>query len=713
MMNVSKTRLTEAKKKADALIETLSLTEKIGQLSQFGTSIYKDETVYYTDHYEEGKIGSYLTVKGAAVTNDLQKQCKEKFPTYIPLLFADDVIHGHATIFPTPLAQSCSWNPEKAKRGAEVAAKEASAAGVRWTFSPMVDIARDPRWGRIVEGYGEDPYLCSRFSEAVVRGYQGDEIGQKDHVLACMKHFVGYGACVGGRDYDSVDMSMQTLYDVYLPSFKAGIDAGAATVMSAFHTLNGVPCTGNKMLLTDILRNELGFDGIVISDAGSVWEMVTHGYKENDYEANIAAVNAGLNIMMAGDNYNNLLPKAIENGEITEAQIDNALRPVLTIKYLLGLFENPYVDEKGEECFFSKEHLTAAREIAEESVVLLENNGVLPLDSNKKIALIGPLADDRINILGCWTFMKDETKTVSILDGFKQAGLNVTYEKGCDFEEAKKEDIAAAVKAAKKAEVAVLVLGEREYQSGEAQSRAELRIHEAQLELLDAVVATGTPVVLLVSAGRPLVMEEYREKVDALVYMWQLGTETGHALANVLTGKCDVSGRLTASFPRHEGQLPVYYNRNNTGRPALGNVWYETGYKGMTTKARYPFGYGLSYTKFRYDFIHLSGNTMTTDGELTVDCHIKNIGDREGSTVAQLYVRDLVASCVRPIKELKGFQKISLKPGEETTVTFTLKADDLAFHNAEMKRVVEPGKFDVWIGQDSADETNGTSFTVI
>ena len=712
MLNVSKKRLEKAERHADELIKNLSLTEKVGQISQFGTSIYKDEKVYYTDHYPQGTVGSYLTVKGAELTNRLQKECKEKFPTHIPLLFADDVIHGYATVLPTPLAQSCSWDPSAAKRGAEVAAKEAYSGGVKWTFSPMVDIARDPRWGRIVEGYGEDPYLCSRFSEAVVKGYQGDEIGEKDHLLACMKHFVGYGACVGGRDYDAVDMSLQTLFDVYLPSFKAGIDAGAATVMSAFHTFNGVPCTGNKFLLTDVLRGKLGFDGFVISDAGSVWEMITHGFVEDLYGSSVAALTAGLSMLMCGDQFNEHVPEMIKKGDITEKQIDEALRPILVLKDLLGLFEEPFVDEKGEECLLCAEHRAAAREIARDCIVMLENDGTLPLDKSKKVALIGALADDGDNVLGPWTCLKDPETTVTVLDGFKNAGYDVTYAAGSDILEGTDEQLDEAVKAAKNADVAVLVLGEAHEMSGEAKSRAHLRIPDAPLRVLDAVLETGTPVVLLISAGRPIIVEEYREKVAALAYVWQLGTEMGNAVADVISGEYEPTGRLTASVPRHEGQLPVYYDRNMTGRPYKGLVWYETGYKDMTTLARYPFGYGLGYTEFDFSDIRLSSDSMDKDGSIDVTCTVTNKGKRKGTAVAELYVRDLVASRVRPIKQLKGFCRVTLEPGESRDVTLSLPASSLAFCDENLDMKVEAGRFTVWMAKDSADESLSAEFVV-
>lgn len=713
MLNVSNERMKEAKIQAQELISKLTLTEKIGQLTQFGVSIYGDKLDYSIDHYEEGKIGSYLSACGAQVTNMLQKECAEKYPTHIPLLFAHDVIHGYRTTLPTPLAQSCSWDPSIAEKGAQVAAKEAYVAGLKWTFSPMVDIARDPRWGRIVEGYGEDPYLCSRFSEATVKGYQGKEIGEKYHILSCMKHFIGYGNCVGGRDYNEVEMSMHTLHNVYLPPFKAGIDAGAATVMTAYHSLNGVPCTGSKYLLTDVLRGECGFDGFVISDFAAVHEMVPHGYAENEKEASYNAFSAGVNMVMAGDIYNDNFPQFIEEGKITEADIDKALLPILTMKVLLGLFENPYVDESEEDkVYFCKEHMEAARETGRDCIVLLENNGILPLQEGKKTALIGPLADDKEHVLGTWACKKDPSKTVSIVEGFQNAGIEVAYAKGCDISEGSDEEIESAVETAKACDVVVMVLGESCEMSGEAHSRADLTIPKIQRQLLDAVIETGVPVVLLVSAGRPIVVESFREKVAALAYVWQLGSSTGDAVADILTGKYDANGRLSVSVPRSVGQVPIYYNHPNTGRPNLGKVWYETGYVDESAYPRYPFGYGLSYTDFEFSDLVLSENVMTVDGSITASCKVTNIGKRAGKTVVQLYVRDLVGRCVRPVKELKGFEKISLEAGESCTVSFSLKAEELAFHNEKLEKIIEPGRFYLWIGKDSGDEKLFAEFEV-
>lgn len=713
MYNASPERLEQATKNAEELLSRLSLTEKIGQLSQFGTSIYNDELQYHSDHYEDGRIGSYLAIKKPDIINYLQRECKDRFPTYVPLLFAEDVIHGFRTTFPMPIAQSCSFNPEVARRGAEVAAKEAYIAGIRWTFSPMVDIARDARWGRIVEGYGEDPYLCSRMSEATVKGYQGDEIGQKYRLMACMKHFIGYGGCVGGRDYNEVEMSLPTLMDIYLPSFKAGIDAGAATVMSAFNSLNGVPCTGNRWLLKDILRGKLGFDGFVVSDWAAVNELVPHGFAEDEKDAMEKGFTAGVNMLMAGDGYNNHLPTLIEEGKITESDIDEALKPILIYKYLLGLFEDPFADEEeAERVFFCDEHIEACRQAGRECIVMLENDGILPLKKDKKIAVIGPMADDNKEVLGTWSCWADPEKTITIYEGLKAAGYDVCTARGCSVFEGNDAEIAEAAKLAAECDIALLVLGEEAGMTGEAQSRVNHYLTGCQQKLLNSVLDTGKPVVLLISSGRPLILGDYRKKVNALAYIWQLGTSTGLAVADVLSGDFDVSGRLSVSAANDTRQLPLYYNRPNCGRPYTRTSGFHMGYRDNYAEPDYPFGYGLSYTSFEYSDLKLSADSMPSDGSITVSCTVKNTGDREGSTVVQLYVRDMVGCVVRPIKELKGFRKFSLKAGESRSLSFELKAEALAFHDTALRHIVEAGDFTLWVAQHSDDNTLSATFRV-
>ena len=711
-----------AAQKARELLGKLTLVEKIGQLSQFGTSIYNNKLNIYEDRLKEGKLGSYLTVNGAKLTNEIQKTALDLMPTPIPVLFSEDVIHGFRTIFPTPLAQSCSWNPEVARRGAEISAREAYAAGIKWTFSPMVDIARDPRWGRVVEGYGEDPYLCSRFAEATVKGYQGEpgELGKKNRIMATMKHLVGYGAAVGGRDYNSVDMSVQELNDTYLPPFRAGIEAGAETVMCAFNTLNGVPCSGNRYLLHDVLREQLGFEGILVSDAHSIREMIEHGFAEDESDCAEKSINAGMDVLMAGDLFNDSVPELIEKGKLTEAQIDESLLRILTAKFMLGLFEEPYVDETGEDCILCREFLDAARQTARECIVLLENrNQILPLKKEQKVALIGPLADDAKNILGPWVPANDQDSvgrilgsSTGIFEGLKTAEVSVEYAMGSDLDGDDESRIPEAVELAKRSDVAVLVLGEGRNMSGEAKSRAFIRIPEIQQKLLDAVLETGTPVVLLISAGRPIIVENVKDRVDALAYIWQLGSETGNAVAEVLTGAYNPSGRLTMSVPRHEGQLPVYYNHFRTGRPYKNKVWYESKYIDLDPTPTYPFGYGLSYTRFVYENLSLSATEMSSEGSIRVMFDIHNIGSTDGFTIPQLYVRDLVGCCVRPVKELKGFSKLLVKAGESVQAELVLRAKDLAFCDPNGNMIVEPGKFHLWVGQNALDETLFAEFSV-
>ena len=717
-MDITK-QFAETRKRAEKQLSKMNLTEKIGQLSQFGTSIYTTDEQILEEHIAEGKVGSYLTIKGAEKTNRIQKLLLSIARLKIPALFAEDVIHGYKTTAPIPLAQSATWEPELTKKSCEVAAKECYAAGIKWTFSPMVDIARDPRWGRIAEGYGEDTYLCSDFARAAVSGYQGDYIGQKDHVLACMKHYVAYGACIGGRDYNSVDMSYQTLFDVYLPPFKAGIDEGAATVMAAFNDVNGVPCSGNKYLLRDVLRDKLGFSGFVVSDANSVMELIPHGYAKDEKDAVCRAFGGGIDMLMAGDFYNDNIPKLIEEGKIDIKLVDKSVLTILTLKYMLGLFDSPFVAPEDEGCFFAPEHLAISRECAKNAIVLLENNGVLPLEKGKKIALVGPLASDKVGVLGMWSCFYDGDKTVSIEEGLKELyDGTVVASKGCGYGDEEnegdyKKDIMEAVSEAEKSDIVIACVGENANMSGEAASRSIIDIPGRQKELIEALIKTGKPVVLLVGAGRPLILSEYRERTAAIVYMWHLGTETGHAVADVLTGNHNPSGHLTVSFPRNAGQIPVYYNYLATGRPAKKVRRFESKYQDVEVGALYPFGYGKSYTKFIYSNLVLSSDKMSKDGQIEVSVDVENVGNFSGSDVVQLYIRDLIGSRVRPVKELKGYRKLYLEKGEKQTLTFTLKAKDLAFTNDKMEHVVEEGDFNLYIAHDSEDSSLMAKFMVV
>ncbi len=724
MNNIFKTaKYRESLKKADEMLSKMTLAEKIGQLSQFGTSIYSDDEQVFEDHFQEGKVGSYLTIKGAEKTNNIQKTLLNNTRLPIPALFADDVIHGYRTTFPTPIAQSCSWNPSVAEKCNACAAKEAYRAGIKWVFAPMVDIARDPRWGRIMEGYGEDTYLCSRFSEAAVWGYQGrgDDALGKDKVFACMKHFAAYGACIGGRDYNSADMSLSTLHDVYLPPFKAGIDAGAATVMSAFEDLNGVPATASKYLLTEVLREQFGFEGFVVSDAGAVTELIPHGYAEDPVDAACKAYSAGCDMLMAGDLYNDSFPALLSEGKLSMDQIDNSVRSILALKYFCGLMDDPYVDPDGEDCFFCDDHMQTARQAGTECAVLLENNGILPLSENiKKIALIGPLAQDDItakgDFLGNWTCLPDASHTVTIPEGLRKAlgdNVDLVCMKGCSNTDSDENDIENAVTAASECDVIIAVIGECAGDTGEASSHSNIHLPGKQTELIDALSKTGKPLVVLVSSGRPVVLTDIREKASALMLIWQLGSSMGDSIADLLLGKANPSGHLSVSFPVSEGQIPVYYNHNNTGRPAYDRWVFESKYRDCQIAPLYPFGFGRSYTKFEYTDIKLSSDTLTAGDKLTVTVNVKNIGNHDGAAVVQLYIRDLVGSSVRPIKELKGFEKVFLYKGEEKTVVFTLDTNDLGFHDFKGQYIVEPGYFNLWIAEDSSDNSREFSFKII
>ena len=725
MTNIMNSKaFTEARKKAEEKVKELNLTEKIGQLSQFGTSIYTSEEKYFEDHFAEGKIGAYLTIIGAEKTNKVQKDLVDASRLHIPALFGDDVIHGFNTTFPTPLAQSCSWNPEIVRRGCEVAAKEAYRSGIKWTFSPMVDIARDPRWGRVVEGYGEDTYLCSRMSEAAVKGYQGDgETLEKDRVFACMKHFIGYGAAIGGRDYNSAEISDQHLHDVYLPPFAAGIEAGAATVMTAFEDINGTPATANKYILKDILRDELGFEGMVVSDAGATSELTHHGFAEDEDDAAIKAFNAGcdMSMQLMGDYYNHGLPVGIKEGRVSVEDIDESVTRVLTLKYLCGIMDDPYTDESISNEAFSDEHMKATYDAAIECAVLLENDGALPIKNTKKIALIGALAGDegKRNLLGPWAAHIDPEKTVTVEEGVRKEDserAEAVEAYRCsgagDGDENDDNTIAEAVKVALECDTVVCIVGETAGRSGEASSYSNIHLPGNQEKLIDALVATGKKIILLVSSGRPVIMTNFNKKVSALMQVWQMGSMAGQAIADLVLGKVNPSGHLTLSHPRSEGQIPIYYNHYNTGRPLYKADRWKTCYRDLESSPLYPFGYGLSYTSFEYSDIKLSATEMAEDGEIEVSLKVKNTGDCDGAAVVQMYIRDLVGCRVRPVKELKGFKKIWLKAGEEQKVTLRLPAKELAFHDFYMNKIVEPGRFKLWIAESAVDNRYEFDFIV-
>ena len=645
------------------------------------------------------------------------------------MIFARDVIHGFKTIFPIPLGQAASWNLPLIEQGARIAAEEASSTGVRWTFSPMVDIARDARWGRCAESAGEDPYLSAKVGVAMVKGYQGDDLSKSNTMAACTKHFVGYGASEGGKDYNSTWIPDRLMRDVYLPPFEACAKAGSATFMCAFNDNNGIPASANKYLMRDVLRGEWGWDGVMCSDWASIMQLVPQGYCTDLKDAALKASLAGVDVDMESYAYTRYMKELVEEGKLDVKVIDDLVRNVLRLKFRLGLFDNPYVDLKHANQFYAPASLEAATRMVEESTVLMKNDGILPFAAQgKKIALVGPMADAQHDQAGTWCFDLDKTHTVTPLAALREALGNdaVLFEKGLTYSRDKSEEgIQKAVEVAKKADIVVMVAGEEAVLSGEAHCRADLSLPGAQTKMLEALKATGKPVVLIIMAGRPLTISHEVALADATLFMFHPGTMGGTAIANMLTGAAVPSGKLPMTFPKMAGQEPIYYNHNNTGRPAsnivmMDDIELEAGQTSTGCTSYYldagdgpafPFGYGLSYTTFAYGAPRLSKASMAKDGQIEVVCTVTNTGKYEASETAQLYVRDLVGSLTRPVRELKGFEKISLKPGESRDVKFTVKASDLAFHNAELKKVVEPGEFQLWVSTDSASGTP-VSFSV-
>jgi len=692
-------------RKIDSLIARMTLEEKLGQLNQL--SVDNQPTSEQTELVRKGLVGSFFNLTGAAATRDAQHIAVTESRLRVPLIFGHDVIHGYRTIFPIPLGEAASWDPDAVEAAARVAAREAAAAGVHWTFAPMVDIARDPRWGRIAEGSGEDPYLGSAMAVARVRGFQGDNVRAPDAVLATVKHFGAYGGAEGGRDYNTVDLSERTLREVFLPPYRAAVDAGAATVMTAFNEIGGIPSTASPWLMTTLLRREWGFRGFVVSDWTAVAELLNHGVAESRAEAGKLALEAGVDMDMVSRIYVNDLPALVRAGRIPMAVVNEAVRRVLRGKAALGLFDDPYhgtTVERERSVMLAPEHRQVARRVAQESIVLLKNDASrLPLDSRvRSIAVIGPLADDKVSALGSWPGRGDPRDAVTPLDGIKaRAGsVSVLYAKGCGITDTATAGFAEAVAAAKQADVAVLVLGEAGDMSGEAASRANIDLPGVQQQLLEAVHATGTPVVLVIMNGRPLTIPWAAEHVPAIVESWFLGVETGPALAAVLFGDVSPSGKLPVTFPRYVGQIPLYYNHKNTGRPT-GPDKYTSKYTDLPVTPQFPFGHGLSYTTFGYSDLRLSAARIPTAGTLRVSVTVTNTGSREGAEVVQLYVHDEVGSVTRPVRQLAGFRRISLKPGEARTVNFSLTAKELGLYNKDMKWVVEPGKFRVFVGGSS------------
>ena len=694
-----------AEQKIDSLLARMTLEEKLGQLNQL--SVNQQPTPEQLALVRKGLVGSFLNLTGAAATRDAQRIAVTESRLRIPLIFGHDVIHGYRTIFPIPLGEAASWDPEAVEAAARVAAREAAAAGVHWTFAPMVDIARDPRWGRIAEGSGEDPYLGSAMAAARVRGFQGADPRSPDAVLATVKHFAAYGGAEGGRDYNTVDLSERTLREVYLPPYRAALDAGAGSVMTSFNEIGGIPSTASPWLMTTVLRREWGFRGFVVSDWTAINELLNHGVAASRGDAGKLALEAGVDMDMVSRISVDDLPALVRTGRIPVALVNEAVRRVLRAKAALGLFDDPYhgaSPERERAVLLAPEHRQLARRVAEEAIVLLKNDGqLLPLGSRvRSVAVIGPLADDKVAALGSWPGRGDPRDAVTPLEGIRaRAGsVTVVYAKGCGITDTASAGFADAVTAAKQADVVVLVLGEAGDMSGEAASRANLDLPGIQPRLFEAIYATGTPIVLVLMNGRPLTIPWAAEHVPAIVESWFLGIETGPALAAVLFGDVSPSGKLPVTFPRAVGQIPLYYNHKNTGRPT-GPDKYTSKYTDLPVTPLFPFGHGLSYTTFSYSDLRLSSPRITPAGTESVSVTVTNTGSREGVEVVQLYVHDEVASVTRPVRALAGFRRVSLKPGEARTVEFQLTPKELGLYNQNMKFVVEPGRFRVFVGGSS------------
>lgn len=704
--------------RVDSVLRLMTLDEKVGQLNQYSGDwshtgpITKDGDKQ--NQVRDGQLGSMLNVIGVQHTRELQEMAMQS-RLKIPLLFGQDVIHGFKTTFPIPLAEAASWDTAAIRLSARIAATEAAAAGVHWTFAPMVDISRDPRWGRVMEGAGEDPFLGSVIAAARVKGFQGNGLGSVDAVMACAKHFAAYGAAVGGRDYNTVDMSLRQLHETYLPPFKAAVDAGAATLMNSFNDLNGIPATGNKYLQRDILKGQWKFSGFVVSDWGSVGEMVNHGYAKDNYEAALLAITAGCDMDMESRSYKDHLAQLVKEGKVKIQLVDDAVRRILRKKFELGLFDDPYRfsnPEREQKQLNNPVHRAAARDMAKKSIVLLKNQEqLLPLSKEtKSIALIGPFIKAVRDNLGFWSmeWPDDSSTIVTQWQGIKDRVSGLTkllYAKGCNINDSSKAGFAEAIEAAMQAEVVIMSMGEARDMSGEAKSRSNIHLPGVQEELIRAIHATGKPVIVMINAGRPLVFNWTADNVPAILYNWWLGTEAGNAIADVLFGDYNPSAKLPMTFPRSEGQIPIYYNYYTTGRPAKNDSdrFYRSAYVDESIYPKYPFGYGLSYTQFQYSDIRLTKNQYRANDKIEVIITLTNTGNYDGEEVVQLYIRDVAASVVRPVKELKGFQKVFLKKGKAKEVRFLLTADDLRFYNDRLQFIYEPGEFKLYIGGSSND----------
>ncbi len=708
----------QIEKRIEKLLSQMTLEEKIGQMNQISSYGNIEDMIGII---KKGEVGSILNETEPVRINALQRVAMEESRLGIPLLIARDVIHGFRTIFPIPLGQAATFNPLLVEEGARIAAVEASSVGIRWTFAPMIDIARDPRWGRIAEGCGEDTYLTSVMGAAMVRGFQGDSLNSSSSIAACPKHFVGYGAAEGGRDYNSTFIPERQLRNVYLPPFEAAVKAGAVTFMTSFNDNDGVPSTGNSFVLKDILRKEWGYDGLVVTDWSSAQEMINHGFATDNKEAAMKALNAGVDMEMVSYTFFRELPGLVKSGKVKEADVDNAVRNILRVKFRLGLFDHPYVDEK-LNVLYAPHHLEAAKRAATESAILLKNDkNILPLGSSiKSVAIVGPMADSPYEQLGTWVFDGEKSATVTPLRAIRELvgeHVQIIYEPGLSYSrENNTEGIAKAVSAASRADVVLAFVGEESILSGEAHCLADLNLQGSQSKLIAALAQTGKPLVTTVMAGRPLTIEREAAISTAVLYSFHPGTMGGAALADLLWGKAVPSGKTPVTFPKMVGQIPLYYAHNRTGRPAtrtetlLNDIPIEAGqtslgctsfYLDAGFDALYPFGYGLSYTTFRYDNISLNNHLLKKSDTLKVSFELENTGAYEGTEVVQLYVQDVAGSVTRPVKELKRFCRVTLKPGEKKSMSLELPVSELAFWNIDMQKVVEPGEFALWVATDS------------
>lgn len=725
---IKKTSNSAVEQRIDALLSKMSLEEKIGQTALRGSSSsstggISDEII---EDIRAGRIGAFLNVMDPEHMQELQRLAVEESPNGVPIVFARDVIHGFKTIFPIPLGLAASWDDEQAEICGRVSSIEATQAGIRWTFAPMVDICRDSRWGRISESPGEDPYLGELISAAYVRGFQGDSLNAPDAMAACVKHYAAYGAAVGGRDYNSAELHESQLRNMILPPFQAAFDAGVATVMTSFNDVNGVPASGNSFLLKDVLKGEIGFDGFIVSDWNSITEMIPHGFAADEKHAAELAANAGLDMEMTSESYENHLEELIKEGKFKEAELDDFVRNILRIKIRLGLFENPYTDWSTPPVYYEEEHMAAAKTAAIKSSVLLKNNkSLLPLQQSTKVAVIGPLADKGHEQLGTWTFDGEKTKTQTVVDAFEAGEANFNFVEGLTHSRDMSEDqFKSAVRAAKRSDVAVIVAGEEAILSGEAHSRAKINLPGAQEALIEAIAETGTPIVLVIMAGRPITYFDYQDQLDAVLMTWHPGTMGGPAIYDMLYGIAEPEGRLPVTWPKTAGQLPLYYNHKNTGRPAsaesfvpmdkipveawqssLGNTSHYLDY-GFTP--HYPFGYGLGYTTYKYSNLVIAEKQLNKDGTVKVSVDLTNTGSRAGHEIAQLYVQDVTASTTRPVRELKTFQKVKLKSGETKTLSFEVPVSDLSFVGADLETHLEAGTFNLWIGNNAMSGQKGS-----